>query len=591
VIPDIPSATVPGDAAGRAAAVRVRAALAAVAASASLPFLLPFAAEPIPSFHAEWWAAALGLGAATLLAIPSPPPGAAIPRAVLLPLGLAVLVALHGIAGHAAHGPLAVLVCCYLLWGAAMMAVGRTLWTLAGPARVAAALAAAVLAAAAVNAVLAGAQAAGVAPHLGPLVLPFEGRASGNTGQPNHLADLLALGVASAAWLAATRRLAVASALALSALLAAALVLAGSRAGWAYLGGLVLLAVLARARFDRGGARRLLVVPVVALTVLAAGHLAAPGGAARSLFAAREGAPPAAVRQLAADERPVIWRAALRMLAAAPLAGAGQGRFAERFFVMAPELDGPRAPVMTHNAHNLPMHVGAVLGLPGLAVLAAGLAAWWSGARRVAREAPRERWLPQALLLVIALHSLVEFPLWHAHFLGLAALAFGALDGARLESAARRVGRIVVPAVVASGWAVILSLAQDYRFLEDFLARRAGAGEADVERLLEIQRRSLLGHYAELGFCRAIPLDVANVDDALALSAAVMRAAPLPDVVYRYAFLLERAGDGAGARLQWSRAVAAYPADAAAALRKARMSGDAVLSAFADELESKGVQR
>ncbi len=574
--------------AGSAVPLRPRLALAALATAASLPFLLPFANEPISSFHGEWWAAVLGLAAGSLLLLPRPVSAAAVPRSVLLPLGLAVIVLLHVLAGHAAQGPLAMLAAAYLLWAAFMMAVGRTLWSAVGPGRFCAALAWAVLAAALLDALAAALQAGGV--QVEGLLLSATGpRLHGNVGQANQLADLLALGAASAGWLAATRRVPIAVAVALALPLGAAMALTGSRASWGYLAALLLLAMLSRRSLGAPGVSRLLAVLLASLAGLVAVALMPSAASPPGQAAAGTGV---TVPGRTGEERPGIWRAAGWMLAESPLAGAGQGRFAERFFEHTGALDAPTAAVMTHNAHNLPLHVGAELGLPGLAVLGLGLVLWWRGWRSEA--ATPGRWWPLAVLAVIGLHSLVEYPLWYAHFLGLASLAFGALDGARLESATSRAGRPIAWATLALGWFVCLTLAQDYRFLEGLLARREAAGAPspasarDIARLQDIQRSSLLGHYAELGFCRAASLDSDRVDDARVLCEAVMRAAPLPDVVYRVAMLDALAGRQGEARGLWARAKAAYPGAEARALREARGSGRPQLSALADELESKG---
>jgi O-antigen ligase len=573
--------------------LRPRLALAALATAASLPFLLPFANEPISSFHGEWWAAVLGLAAASLLLF-RPASVVAVPRSVLLPLGLATVVTVHVLAGHAAQGPLALLAAAYLLWAALLMVVGRTLWIAVGPGRFSTVLAWALLAAALLDALAAALQAGGV--QADGLLLSATGpRLHGNVGQANQLADLLALGAASAGWLAATRRAPLAAAVALALPLGAAMALTGSRAAWGYLAALLVLAMLSRESLGTPGVRRLMAVLLASLAGLVAVALIPPAGPAPSQGATATAGTGVAVLGRSGEERPGIWRAAGWMLAESPLAGAGYGRFAERFFEHTGALDAPTAAVMTHNAHNLPLHVGAELGLPGLAVLGLGLALWWRGRRSEA--ATPERWWPLAVLTVIGLHSLVEYPLWYAHFLGLASAAFGALDGARLESVSPRAGRPIAWASLALGWFVSATLAQDYRFLEGFLARRepsevsSPASAQDLARLQGIQRSSLLGHYAELGFCRAASLESDRIDDARVLCAAVMRAAPLPDVVYRVAMLDALAGRQSEARGLWARAKAAYPGAEARALREARGSNRPSLSALADELESKGVQR
>jgi O-antigen ligase len=125
------------------------------------------------------------------------------------------------------------------------------------------------------------------------------------------------------------------------------------------------------------------------------------------------------------------------MFVEAPLTGIGFGRFAGRFFELAPDLPPPHPGVMTTHAHQLPLHVAAEFGIPGLVVLVAGLLFWWRGARRPTD--PVSAWAC-AVALVAGVQSLFEYPLWFAYLLGPVAFALGAAEGPRLEFAGRRVG-------------------------------------------------------------------------------------------------------------------------------------------------------
>ena len=78
-----------------------------------------------------------------------------------------------------------------------------------------------------------------------------------------------------------------------------------------------------------------------------------------------------------ADQRPTLWRGALEVFAEAPLAGAGHGRFAGRLFEIAPDLPTPRPDVMTTHAHNLVLQIAAEYGLVGPRDPGSGVAVAW----------------------------------------------------------------------------------------------------------------------------------------------------------------------------------------------------------------------
>jgi len=78
--------------------------------------------------------------------------------------------------------------------------------------------------------------------------------------------------------------------------------------------------------------------------------------------------------------RVVIWRGALRMIAAHPLQGVGVGRFGSEITEYADYQFGPEDPRDAHNAYLL---VAAEMGLPSAALLLLLFAAWGAGALRI----------------------------------------------------------------------------------------------------------------------------------------------------------------------------------------------------------------
>ncbi|MBT9597615.1 MAG: O-antigen ligase C-terminal domain-containing protein [Vitreoscilla sp.] len=250
------------------------------------------------------------------------------------------------------------------------------------------------------------------------------GRAVGNLRQPNHLSSLLLWALIALVPLAQARRLwqarlSNAAAAGCAVLLVLGVVLSASRTGVI---GVLMLA--AWGLLDRRLAGRvrigLLATPVVYLLLWFAAaawaHHAqqAFGGEARlaesDLSASRFG----------------IWANALALIRANPWFGVGFGEF-NFAWTLTPFPGRPTA--FFDHTHNLPLHLAVELGLP-LATLVLGLLLWglWQAFRRAWAQPADEGAGARAaflMVLMIGVHSLLEYPLWYAYFLLPTAWAWG----------------------------------------------------------------------------------------------------------------------------------------------------------------------
>jgi len=548
-----------------------------------LPFLAWTKAPPTPSFHAEAIAAGLGLFACAALAGLSR--RLVLPRAALLFPAFALLIGAQMLLGWIAFPQQGLLAVLYLTWAAALAVLASTLRRELGLERVVSVLAWFLAAGLILNCVVGLAQQFQVyGPFARYVVAASPDRMWGNLAQPNHLADYLALGLAGVGFLVATRRLHALPAAAIAAIALYVLVQTGTRAALLYL-----IAMLAGAAWlawrapDQTG-RRLL--GFAALCLLA--YLLLP-------VALRELAPAALDpdgawsrwrgQALAQDLRGRLWHAAWEMFVRAPALGQGFREYAFQYFLLNPDL--PPEPVggFHDHAHNLPLHVMAEFGIAGLSVLVLGTATWGLGLRRL--PAGAAAWWVLAVAAVLAIHSLLEYPLWYTFFLGPAALVLGLGEGATVEfapsrAAVRRVGGYVLIALVL-GAIALAQLVRDYLVLESFAAARErylhateAANRRAEEMLLEVHRTSLLAPLVELGLARSIRIESAGLGEKLVVNGRTMRVFPVEDVVYRQAMLLALAGEHAAASRQWRAAAAAFPAtepEALAVLRERVQAG------------------
>ncbi|WP_418317319.1 Wzy polymerase domain-containing protein [Piscinibacter sakaiensis] len=235
----------------------------------------------------------------------------------------------------------------------------------------------------------------------------YVGRASANLRQPNHLSSLALWAIVGVIWLRETSALP-RLALWLSALLlVAAVVLTGSRTGAL---GIVLLAgwgVVDRSLSS--SSRRLLWLLPVAYAV---GWWLFKWWAAASLGSAD------AVDRIASggdvsSARFAIWSNTVELIRSHPLFGVGFGEF-NLVWTLTPF---PGRPTQFYDhSHNLVLQWLVELGIPlGMLLLAAAaLSIWRCWRADSARPAARA---PLLLILLILLHSLLEYPLWYLHFL------------------------------------------------------------------------------------------------------------------------------------------------------------------------------
>ena len=117
------------------------------------------------------------------------------------------------------------------------------------------------------------------------------------------------------------------------------------------------------------------------------------------------------------SSRVSLWRNVLYLIAQKPLGGWGWGELDYAHFMALYDtpLAGTRFCEILDNAHNLPLHVAVELGLP-VALLAGGGLLWALRRMQPWREPVPERQLAWAVLAMIGLHSLLEYPLWYGPF-------------------------------------------------------------------------------------------------------------------------------------------------------------------------------
>ena len=537
----------------------------------TLPFLQPVHSAPIPGFYTELLAFALGMAGVSLLLLKRYWNDMSLPRIVLGPVGLIAVLLLQLALGKVEYQEQVLLASLYLLWAALLMVLGSVLRKELGLSTVSNVLAWFLLVGGMLSVLVGVLQHYQIHSFLDKVINAKNSSAVfGNLAQANHFADYIGLSLASLLYLLGAGRIKPYLAAVFAPPLLFVLALSGSRSAWLYLAALVVLATwfYLRNRADASGENPggklvtiawLLIPGFMLMQWLAqTPWLAAPVPVITSsdrLFDLASGY----------SIRLYLWREAWLMFLQSPLLGVGFGQFAWNHFKLLALFRQPEINGLYNHAHNIVMQLLAETGLAGITVLVAALTAWLLGLRR--RVFDIQTWWILALLSIVGIHSMLEFPLWYMHFLGIVAVLLGAGEMQLLRLDMQRFGRVSVGLILVLGSISGIQLTQSYGSLRGLLiprnyAQLSVADVMEVERVLkQIHRESLLAPYIELAYTKAIILNRVNLDDKLDLNGRVMRFAPMSAMVYRQAALLALKGEHDAAAKQMDRAILSYPGD------------------------------
>ena len=536
------------------------------------PFLYFRHAYPLTTFYQEWGAAILGLLAMPLLVSRRYWQQPEIPRVVLLPIGLILLILTQFSFGKIIYFSQTLLFTLYFLWAALLIMLGQRLREEFSLPVLATALAAFLLLGAELSTLV------GVIQHfhwrsfLDPVISATSTPAVfGNMGQPNHFADYISLGLLSLGLLHSRWKLRIWQVVLLATPMLFVLVLSGSRSAWLYLLCMAGMAFLWQRR-DKSS-RPLLYYSLLLLLgfglmhfivhiPLLSGNYGSVTTLDRMVKAATDFEAGGTAGESGVTERSIrlhIWYEAWLIFTQFPLMGAGFGQFGWQHFLLGPSLHNTSILGLYNNAHNLVMQTAAEMGLAGLLILFGTLALWV----RQARGAPRTiyHWWGYGLLAVLAIHSLLEYPLWYAYFLGVAALTLGMLDNTTYRLELRNVGRLSVASILLLGAISLSQVWLGYRNLESLTSvqQAAFSNENSIYELVGLQRQAVLRPWVDVAMSSFIQIRPDNLSNVRELNENVMHFVPISLVVYREVWLLALFGEPEAAQLQLERAIWAFP--------------------------------
>lgn len=531
-------------------------------------FLNYYHAYPMTTFYQEWGTAVLGLAAMILLLAKDYWQQAEIPRIVLLPIGIMMLVVVQFLLGKVVYFGQMLLYTQYMMWAALLIMLGARLREVLGLQTVATVLAAFLLVGAELNAL------AGLHQHYQwhtfldrVVTVKVSSAIFGNVAQQNHYADYLVLGLASLGLIYARGAVRAWQAALLALPILFVLPLSGSRGTWLYQLWLAVSAFMWQWR-DRAQ-RPLLHFGALALLGFGLMHLVIQLPWLQTGTGSVN-----TVQRMMADEvgsgsiRLYLWHEAGVMFMNAPLLGAGFGQFAWQHYQLAPQLQNAGIAGLYNNAHNLVMQLAAEGGLAALVIMGGTMLLWMRQVYRAERSI--YQWWGCALLAVIGIHSMLEYPLWYTYFLGIAALTLGMLDTSRYRLEFGMAGRVLVLLTLAFGAMSLQQLFAGYRAYENLIEMRldprdpAAYYQSMNSSIAEMQKLPLLRPYADLQTSLMIEVSPENLDAKLKLNGDAVRFVPFGAATYRLSMLLAQKGDLEAAKVEMVRAIWSFPGDFAA---------------------------
>jgi O-antigen ligase len=530
----------------------------------SLPFLMPHHELPAKTFHAEWLSATLGVSAALAALAARFAPVVSWPVPARWLIAFALYLVAQAAYGDPVYPQLPLLAALYAFYAALMIWLGAQLSSAHGIDRVAVVLAAFLLGGALLTALAGLIQFYGRPKFLEDVVLElYDARAYGNIAQANLYANYLALGECAILYLWLRDRVPTAYAIAGLLLLVVASALAGSRSMLLYPLSFAVLASLS-GQGSAGSRRFRLLVYGVAAATLAADiavpwlnaylHLGPPGAGSieRTLVVQTP------------EPRPLLWLTALRLFIDAPITGVGIGEFAGAAFDLGLDPSLVRSNDLWTSPHNIPLQLLAETGAVGAVLALTGVGVWlWRIARRFRAEGHPAVWWIVASVGVELIHSLTEFPLWYAPYLGVTALLMGvgAAPGSRLPL----MSRIATTAACAGLVFISIVMLRDYlRLHETYVTGTTVtlARPVDTQRDAAVMRdlsRGPMAPIAELWIVMGASLDRDDLAAKRAMSGRVARYWPTYPVLARHAVFLAFEGETQRAQRLVEKSLGTFP--------------------------------
>jgi O-antigen ligase len=530
--------------------------LACLAMMIVIPFLVTYHVPPIASFYKEWLAALFGV-LASLFLVGRNRAKFQFPPVALVPLSLIILLALQVKIIQPDYWQNQFIAALYLGLSTVIMILAANLRHVISLNRIVPILAWSFVVATVLILLL-----MVISKFIDPKgELAFwilNGRA-GNVGQTNHFSNFVSLGLGSLLYLRFTNRLNSWLTIVISACILLALAQAGQRMAILYVG---LMSVGGWLLARNIAKQQVLNMKPVNLLWLIPGFIAAQLIVPFLTFLDPAMVPAKRLVENIGGEssRLMLLDQGWKVFQSNPWIGIGWGEFAWYNFNVTEEYPGLKG--LWSHVHNIVMQLLTETGIAGALIFLSGMLYWFR--EQFLAKLDIDRWWILALLSILAVHSMLEFPLWYTHFLAFASLLLG-LSSEQNFSLRFKLAPIAFASVfIFSCWS-LGSLIADYQRLEQAIStlRQEGLPQSRIEENLvsfnEIRKETVFTPYADNFFVRVLPNNKQFFADKLTLSQLVVENWPGKIETYTHAFLLAMNDRPLEAQQMMQKAIKQYP--------------------------------
>ncbi len=426
-------------------------------------YLLPYHANPFRAFYNDWFAI-FGVVIAIALISQEKKISLRIPSIIVIPFGLILIVMIQTFFGMLTFKWDAILPIAYFIGAALCLILGATVSLSGkGASGLCKTLAYSHLFAGLVSVVIAVIQFCGVDGTFAPFVLQLNHsvaiRPYANVAQPNQLALLFCLSIASVWWLYQSGKLKATVATVMVLFLLSGLVLTQSRIGWVIIPLFFLFTWLWQQRGDNDSAIKVIAMWWSAGFTLLYGTLVICLPKIAALIGVIVVPVADHVGSGSGSERMALIQQAWQISLAHPWFGAGWYEFGSQQVQIAADAN---AFEYSQYAHNIIFNFAAETGwLITLSLFSA--LGYWFYKSCLRRHISKEIAFATLFFIAVLVHSLVEFPLWYAYVLLPTTLLMGMVHQEQFGTKKIQISRIYVTILFCVMSLSLVAVTTDYR--------------------------------------------------------------------------------------------------------------------------------
>ena len=546
--------------------------LVTISLIAVLPFINPVHEVPNASFYSEWIALALGIIGFLVFLTPRFWNDLRAPKVALYLLVLVAVVAAQSFYITRPYLAQSLTPGLYLVWAFLLIVLATWLRTTLGAERVVTVFSWFMFVGALLQALTGLVQYLGVAGWLASIVDFKQGLAvSGNIAQYNHFATHLALGAIALTYLYSRKQVSVPTTFVLLAFFAYIVTLSGSRSVLIYTTALCALSLAGYYKQRDNTNFRLLSGSGYFLVALIGSQWIVPWLnpwlalqlADISLnidpFSYSSALERTSSAPLGMELRTSEWQKAWLMFKHAPILGVGVGNYGSFSFIYQslPEFADVSKPALFSHSHNIFAQVLAETGIAGLFILVIMLVAWVKQFKE--NWLSPHAWYIAATLLVLFVHSNLEYPLWYSYFLGIAAFLLALGDTRTIAvKFSPRLGQATTLVVLLLVSSILISTLSGYRKIADLFDPFIEQQER-INLLLTYGNNPILMPYTDVILLAMMPTSKDSIEEKLAISTRAFRRNPDFYKAYKQTTLLALNGQKEDAKALLTQSARAYP--------------------------------